>query len=200
VRLLRRDSLVVAVAAGLVLGLATRYVYELPYEWHWLAHVGVPWLAAAFAVGALGTRPARGALAGAVALTAAVVIYYLPSLVGIAHWSYASSAIGLGWIGFGIPGGALFGALGALYARGRARVIAAAVLTASFAAEAILFALIVHHPGRAGTYLLAAAMAAPFLLLRRMRERLLAVVVSAFLASAALIAEASVLLVARYVN
>jgi hypothetical protein len=43
-------------------------------------------------------------------------------------------------------------------------------------------------------------MAAPFLLLRRARDRLLAVVVSAFLASAALIAEASVLLVARYVN
>jgi hypothetical protein len=141
------DSLAVAIAAGLALGLATRYVYELPYEWHWLAHVGVPWLAAAFAVGALGTRPARGALNGAAALVAAVLIFYVPALVGIAHWSYASSAIGLGWAGFGLPGGALFGALGALYAGGRARVVSVSILTACFGAEAVLFALLVPHPG-----------------------------------------------------
>jgi hypothetical protein len=165
----RRDSLAVAIAAGLALGLATRYVYELPYAWHWLAHVGVPWLAAAFAVGALGRSPGRGAANGAAALVAAVVVYYMPSILGLTHASYASNPMGLGWMGVGVPGGALFGALGALYASGRARVTAASILAACFAGEAVLFALLVSRPGRAGTYLLAVAMALPFLLLRRGR-------------------------------
>jgi hypothetical protein len=190
----------VALAAGLVLGLVTWYVWELPRHWHWLAQVGVPWLAAAFAVGALARDPRRGALNGAAALVAAVVSYYAPALLGVGPWAYPASPVGLWWIAVGVPGGALFGALGALYARGRARVMATAVLTACFAGEAVLFALLVHHPGRAGTYLLAVAMALPFLLLRRARERLLALVLSAVLACAALVAEGSVFVLTRYVG
>jgi uncharacterized protein DUF6518 len=196
----RRDSLTVALAAGLALGVATRYVYELPGEWHWLAKVGVPWLAAAFAVGALARRPARGALHGAAALVAATVIYYLPALIGLTHTTYASNPVGLGWIAIAVPGGGVFGALGCSYARGRARVLTASVLTAAFAGEAILFALLVQHPGRAGTYLLAVAIALPFLLLDRARERIAALAASAFLAGAALIAEGGVFLVTRYVG
>jgi Family of unknown function (DUF6518) len=196
----QRDSLIVAGAAGLVLGLATRYVWELPREWHWLAKVGVPWLAAAFAVGVLARDARRGAVNGAAALVAAVAIYYAPSIVGLTHTSYASNPVGLGWIFVGAPGGGLFGMLGALYARGRARVIAASVLSACFAGEAVLFALLVQHPGRAGTYLLAAAMALPFLLLRRARERLTAVAAGAVLAGAALVAEGGVFVITRYVG
>jgi hypothetical protein len=196
----RRDSPTVALAAGLALGLVTRYVYELPHEWHWLARVGVPWLAAAFAIGALARRPGRGALNGAVGLVAATVVYYVPSILGLTRIVYEASPVGLGWLAVAVPGGAAFGALGSTYTRGRARVIAVAVLTASFAGEAILFALLVPHPGRAGTYLLAAAMALPFLLLRRASERLRALAASAVLAGAALIAEGGVFVVTRYVG
>ncbi|HKP90922.1 MAG TPA: DUF6518 family protein [Thermoleophilaceae bacterium] len=199
-RLPRRDSILTAVVAGLVLGLATRYVWELPREWHWLAKVGVPWLAAAFAVGALTREPRRGAVNGAAALVAAVVVYYLPAILGLTHTSYASNPVGLGWIGVGAPGGALFGALGALYAAGRARVVATTVLAAALGGEAILFALLVPSPGRPGTYLLAAAIAVPFLLLRRARERALAVCGTALLAGAAVVAEGGVFAVTRYVG
>jgi hypothetical protein len=81
-----------------------------------------------------------------------------------------------------------------------AGVFAASVLAASFAGEAVLFALLVHHPGRAGTYRLAVAMALPFLMLRRARERFLAVVTTAFLAGVALVVEGGVFAVTRYVG
>ena len=194
----RRDSLAVAIAIGLVLGVATRYVYELPREWHWLAKVGVPWLAAAFAAGALARRPGRGALNGAAALVSATLIYY--AILALVQHAYYVSALGMGWIAVAVPGGAAFGALGASFARGRARVFAASVLAGSFAGEAVLFALLVHHPGRAGTYLLAVAMALPFLLLRRARERLQSVVTTAFVAGVALVVEGGVFAVTRYVG
>jgi hypothetical protein len=194
----RRDSLATALVAGALLGLATRYVYELPREWHWLAQVGVPWLAAAFAVGALARRPARGAVNGAAALVSATVVYY--AILAFVQHAYDVSPVGLGWLVVALPGGAAFGALGAVYAGGRARVLATALLAASFGGEAILFALLVHHPGRAGTYLLAAAMAVPFLLLRRARERLAAVGAAALLAGAAVVAEGGVFVATHYVG
>ena len=55
-------------------------------------------------------------------------------------------------------------------------------------------------PSRAGTYLLAVAMALPFLLLRRARERLLALTLSALLTGGALVAEGSLFVVTRYVG
>jgi Family of unknown function (DUF6518) len=197
-RLARRDSIVTAVVVGLVLGVATGFVYELPREWHWLAKVGVPWLAAAFFAGALARRPGRGAAFGAAALVTATLVYY--AILGLVQHAYEVSPVGLGWIVVAVPGGAAFGALGALYASGRARVLATSVLAASFGGEAVLFALLVHHPGRAGTYLLAAAMALPFLLLRLARERLLALGAAMVLAGAAVVAEGSVFVVTRYVG
>jgi hypothetical protein len=97
-----------------------------------------------------------------------------------------------------VPGGAAFGALGAVYAAGRARVLAASVLTAAFAGEAVLFALLVPAAGRPGTILLAIALALPFLLLRRARERALALAASALLAGAAVVAEGSVFVLTNY--
>jgi uncharacterized protein DUF6518 len=197
-RLPRRDSLTTAVVAGLALGVATRFVYELPREWHWLAKVGVPWLAAAFLVGALARRPARGAAFGAAALVAATVVYY--AILGLVQHAYEVSPVGLGWLVVAVPGGAAFGALGALWASGRARVLAVSVLAASFGGEALLFALLVPGPGRPGTYLLAAAMAVPFLLLRRARDRVVALGAGALLAGAAVVAEGGVFVVTRYVG
>ena len=194
----RRDSLLTAAAAGLVLGVATRLVYELPREWHWLAKVGVPWLAAAFLVGALARRPWRGAVLGATALVAATLVYY--AILGLVQHAYEVSPVGLGWLLVAVPGGAGFGALGALWASGRWRVVGVAVLAASFGGEAALFALLVPGPGRPGTYLLAAAMAVPFLLLRRARERLAALAAGALLAGAAVVAEGGVFVVTRYVG
>jgi hypothetical protein len=194
----RRDSVITAIAAGLVLGVATRFVYELPREWHWLSKVGVPWLAAAFFVGALARRPGRGAAFGAAALVAATLVYY--AILGLVQHAYDVSPVGLGWLAIAVPGGAAFGALGALWASGRARVPAVAVLAASFGGEAMLFALLVPGPGRPGTYLLATALAVPFVLLQRMRERLAAVGAAAVLAGAAIVAEGGVFFVTRYVG
>ena len=194
----RRDSLVVALAVGVVLGVATRYVYELPAEWRWLHRVGVPWLAVAFAVGALARRPGRGAVGGVVCLVAGVLVYY--AAIDLAHGPREVTPFALGWSAIAVPGGAAFGALGALYAGGRARVLASSVLTAAFVGEAVLFALLVPAAGRPGTILLAVALALPFLLLRRARERALALASSAVLAGAAVVAEGSVFALTKYVG
>jgi hypothetical protein len=129
---------------------------------------------------------------------APTLIYY--AILAFVQHAYEVSPVGLGWLLVAVPGGALFGALGALYASGRAPVVATSVLAASFGGEALLFALLVRSPGRAGTYLAAAAMALPFLMLRRWRERGLAVCAASVLAGVAVVAEGGVFVVTRYVG
>jgi hypothetical protein len=193
----RLDSLAFALVAGAALGIVTRFVYKLPHEWWWLAKVGVPWLAAAFAVGALTAHTRRGALYGAASLVSATLVYY--AILALVQHAYHVSVLGLGWLWIAVPGGAAFGALGSLWRGGRARVLAVGVLAAAFAGEALLFGLLVRHHGRAGTWLMAVAIAVPLILLHARSERMRAVVLAAALAGAALVAEGGVFVVTRYV-
>jgi hypothetical protein len=193
-----RDSLLFALAAGAVLGVATRLVYQLPHEWWWLAKVGVPWLAAAFAVGALARGARRGSLHGAAALVSATLVYY--AILALVQHAYGVSAVGLGWLPAAVVGGAAFGALGWLWKSGRAPVLAISILAASFAGEALLFGLLVRHHGRAGSWLFAVALAVPFVMLRARAQRARATVLAASLALAALALEGGVFVVTRYVG
>jgi hypothetical protein len=192
----RLDTLGFALGAGAALGIATRLVYQLPHEWWWLAKVGMPWLALAFAVGAACSRTRRGALHGAASLVSATLVYY--AILALVQHAYEVSPLGLGWLWIAVPGGAAFGALGSLWRTGRARVLAIGVLAASFAGEALLFGLLVHHHGRAGTWLLAVAIAVPLAMLPGRGERARAAVLAASLTGAALVAEGGVLVVTGY--
>lgn len=111
-----------------------------------LAELGAPWIAMAFATGALarlsssGRRPndgvsnavgsaVVGALAGAVCLVAATIVYYGPARTGRLDVAGAgSSAAVWAFVGSGI--GVLFGALGALWWSAPTRRQAAACLVA----------------------------------------------------------------------
>lgn len=192
------DSFAFALAAGALLGVATRLVYELPHEWWWLAKVGMPWLATAFAVATVTARPRRGALLGAAALVAATLVYY--AILGLVQHRYWVSPLGLGWLWVAVPGGALFGALGAAWRGGRLPVLSVAVLTASFAGEGLLFGLLVHHPGQAGTWLVAVALALPVAMLRGVSERVRALALAGVLAGAAIAAEGAVLVATSYIG
>ena len=123
-----------SVTLGAALGLGTRLVYYGPSEFLWLHKVGVPWLAAAFLVGALSHTWRSGGAHGALALVIAVVVYYEAPVAG------AGSHIGLGWIWIALPGGAAFGALGAMWRSSeRWRVPATALLVGAFLGEAMIW-------------------------------------------------------------
>jgi hypothetical protein len=133
-----RRALLVSVGAGVLLGVGTRFVYDLPREWWWLARVGGPWLAVAFGSG-LVTRKARdGALAGCVCLVTATLVYY--GIMALVQHSYETSPLGLAWLFVAVPAGLGFGALGAAVRSPALRVPASAALSAAFAAEAVLIA------------------------------------------------------------
>jgi hypothetical protein len=127
-----------AVGAGVVLGVSTRFVYELPREWWWLARVGGPWLVVAFGSGLVAHRVRDGALAGCVCLVTATVVYY--GIMALLQHSYETSPFGLGWLFVAVPAGLGFGALGAAARSPGLRAPASAALSAALAAEALLIA------------------------------------------------------------
>ena len=119
---------------GAALGIGTRLVYHGPTELLWLHKVGVPWLAAAFLVGALRPAVRAGAVHGALALVVAVVVYYE---VPVAD---SGSHIRLGWIWIAVPAGAAYGALGAAWRNHeRWRLAATAFLVGAFLGEAMIW-------------------------------------------------------------
>jgi hypothetical protein len=95
-----------------------------------------------------------------------------------------------------IPGGAFFGALGAAWSAGRARVQITALMSASFAGEAVIFHQLADPA--AVPYLIAAAGALPMLLVSRTEDRLRAVALALPLVLAAVLAEGSVFLATGY--
>lgn len=184
-------------AVGVALGVATRLSYDLTVQWSWIAQAGVPWLATSFGCGALVRSPRRGFVHGAAVLVVATLVYYaMLALEG----HYGGSPLGLLWLGPSVALGAPFGWLGGLYGAGRARVAAVSVLAGCFAGEGLLFGLLLSHHGRAGTVLLAVAIALPFVLLRGTWERLRGLALSAWVAFAAAVGEAALLVVTRYVH
>jgi hypothetical protein len=163
-----RRALGIGVGAGLVLGLATRLVYELPREWWWLAKVGGPWLAVAFGSGLTLRKPRNGALAGGVCPVVATLVYY--SIMLLQH-TYEASPLGLAWLLVAVPAGLVFGALGSAARNPSVRIPAAATLSAAFAAEAVLTA---DRSSVGPGALLVAALVMPLALGRSHREQGLA--------------------------
>jgi hypothetical protein len=106
-----KRSLLIAVGAGIVLGAGTRFVYELPREWWWLARVGGPWLAFAFGTGLTTRKAVNGAVAGCACLVTATLVYY--GIMGLLQHAYETSPLGLAWLFVAVPTGLGFGALGA---------------------------------------------------------------------------------------
>jgi hypothetical protein len=131
-----RRTLLVAVGAGVLLGVGTRFVYDLPREWWWLAQVGGPWLAAAFGAGLMAKKLPDGALAGSACLVTATLVYY--GIMAFLQHAYDASPLGLAWLFVAVPAGLGFGALGAAARNPELRVPASAALSAAFAAEAVL--------------------------------------------------------------
>jgi hypothetical protein len=179
--------------AGILLGVGTRYAHDLPPEWHWLAKVGVPWLVVAFAVGAARRGALRGALEGTLSLVLAIVVYY-----GIRPHH---SPLGLWWLVAAVPGGLAFGALGALWRSRRADVLAAAIVSASLAAEAVIFALFMgDDDALAAPVLFATAAGAPVALVHGGRRRAEAVALACTLTAVAIVAEVFVIRATGYVS
>jgi hypothetical protein len=132
-------TVLVAIAAGIAFGAAMRLSRHASAPIPKIGSLGVPWLAVAFAVGALERERRRGAWAAALALVAAVATYYFSEWLveGRATFGYALR-MGVLWsLGAALAGGC-FGALGSAW---RARVgstIAVAVISGAFAGEALL--------------------------------------------------------------
>jgi Family of unknown function (DUF6518) len=107
--------------------------------------LGAPWLLAGFAVGALWKHPAGGALAGAVALSGATLVYYVVQLALVEHVrALDTGVIAVGWAAAAAGAGAAMGVLGSVWRSDAGssllRTAAAAAPAAALAGEAILLA------------------------------------------------------------
>jgi hypothetical protein len=168
----------VAVALGLVLGGAGQLAPDLEPRLYWAVALGVPWLVAAFAAGALlGTR-ACGAVAGATALVVGTLAYYAlrvglggGGLLGQDGFVLRGAPIVIGWCAAALLSGAVFGLAGALWRRGgtSANVFGTALVSGALVGEALL--LTQEWTGRGARLVLAAelalGLALPFVLARR---------------------------------
>lgn len=128
-------------ALGVVLGVVARVARAVP-DATWWASLGGPWLAMAFAAGALAPGRRRAALAGATAIVAGTVTYYIlmAAMAGAASARYAVAMI-VAWSLAGAAIGAFFGRAGAAWRRGRAafaRTAGAATLGGALIGEALL--------------------------------------------------------------
>jgi hypothetical protein len=177
-----RRTLLIAVGSGALLGVGTRFIYELPHEWWWLARVGGPWLAVAFGTGLVARRTRDGALAGCVCLVTATLVYY--GIMALLQHAYEESPLGLTWLFVAVPAGLGFGALGAAARAPALRVPASAALSAAFAAEAVLTA---NRSAVGPAALLVAALLVPLAAARGHRDQALVFTwaAAAFVAAAA---------------
>ena len=182
-----------AILFGAALALVTRYCRHFPGDFDWIQRVGVPWLGVAFAAGVSVGRERDGAAVGCLALVTATLLYYADASL---HGVYGYSPLGIGWLAVAIPGGAVFGALGAAWSSGRRQIAIAALMSACFAGEALLFARFADPV--AAPYLMATAALLPIVLLRGSRARLRAIALSVPLVAATVMAEASVFVATGY--
>ncbi len=134
---------------GVLVGVAARYAHTLPGEAYWLASLGGPWLAAAFAAGALARTRGEAIAAGAVAIVAGTLAYY--SVFALHHAVSELSlptqgmrygaAMAVAWSAAGLAIGGGFGAAGFVWRRGGRSVAAAAgaaALAGALIGEALL--------------------------------------------------------------
>jgi hypothetical protein len=181
-----------AVVAALGLGVAARYAAgagliaragpiaePVGKLGPWLIALGAPWLAVAWALGALARRVDAGAIAGALALAGGTGAWYAFTV-----WELGRTALGyalpvsMAWAAAALVAGAAFGAAGALWRSGEtdlARALGAAVLAACLIGEAVL--LETTWGGRAARAVLTAellvGLAVPVVLLRGRRRALM---------------------------
>jgi Family of unknown function (DUF6518) len=178
-----------ALAAAAVLGVAGRVAVHagasLPHGHainaigHTAVALGAPWLAVAWAVGAVAGSRARGAAGGAAALMLGTGGWYLLTVTAAAigwqqsGWAAASYAapVAVAWGAVALGAGAVFGFAGAAWRDGNGLVRSAAValLSGALAGEAVL--LLQEWSGRAAHVVLAAEFAAGFGLLALGRRR-----------------------------
>jgi hypothetical protein len=183
-----------AILFGTALGLTTRYGSQFPGDFDWVHRVGVPWLAVGFAA-ALGVpRGRHGATLGALSLVTAILVYY--AALAFLQGAYDSSPLGIAWLVFAGPGGAAFGALGSRWSAGRERVTIAALLSACFAGEALIFYRFADPA--AAPYLLTTATLLPLVMLGRTGERLRAMALAIPFLALTVVAEVSVFLATGY--
>ena len=175
----------VALGAALALGFAGRVAVHaadrLPHgealvpTGRLAVALGGPWLAAAWAIGALVGSRARGARFGAAALGIGTAAWYLLTVVadGRSALGYALP-VAAAWMPVALGAGGLFGFAGAAWSDGTPRVRAASVagLAGALAGEALLMAS--EWSGRAAERVLTLEFVAALgvLLLARRRETL----------------------------
>ncbi|HEY8582332.1 MAG TPA: DUF6518 family protein [Capillimicrobium sp.] len=162
----------------------------------WAVALGAPWLAVAWAIGALARRPAPAVAAGALVLAGGTWAWYALTVwtLGRRGLAYAMP-VALWWTVAAVAAGAAFGLAGALWRSspvGWARALGVAVLAGALIGEAMLLQFL--WDGRAARVVLTAevlaGVLAPALLLRRARDLLpLALVLTAVIAVAAAGAE-----------
>jgi len=159
-------TVLLAVAIGLLVGVAGQTGPDLHPALRWVVALGVPWLVAAFAAGAMLGNRARGALAGATALVIGTLVYYAlrVGLGGggpLGHgFALAGAPVVAGWCVAAAGGGAVFGLAGALWRRGGpvATVTGSALVGGALVGEALLLGQ--EWSGRGAQLVLAAELAA----------------------------------------
>lgn len=155
---------------------------------HAAVALGAPWLATAWAVGALSGSRTRGALAGGLALALGTAGWYLltVAVVGPAAAAYAVP-VAAAWGSVALAAGAAFGLAGAAWREGGrlAEAVAVAALAAPLAGEAALLGA--QWTGRAAQAVLAAEVIAAFALLFAARRRAPLLLTAALFALGALV-------------
>jgi hypothetical protein len=168
-----RRPLLLALVAAAGLGLAGRIAVHagaaLPHGaaigavGHTAVALGAPWLAVAWAVGAMAGSRLRGAAGGGAALVLGTGGWYLLSIAAAASgWAAVSYAVPVAaaWGVVSLGAGSLFGLAGAAWRDGSrlARSASVALLSGALAGEALL--LMREWSGRAADAVLAAELAA----------------------------------------
>ena len=162
-------SALIAIVAGVALGAAMRGMRYADAPVPRIAALGVPWLAVAFAVGALEREKWLAMRTAAASLVLAVGVYYVLEAPVEGHTSLRyAAAMAVAWSLAAVVVGAVFGRLGAAWRQWRS-TFASAALGGAFVGEAMLL-LVVWRTDAAYTVLmceLLVGIALPIALARR---------------------------------
>lgn len=187
---------------GTALGLASRASDLLPREVGWIGNLGAVWLAVAFAVGARAGSRGDAALAGAATLTLAALVHYTSARVlrhglDIDLFRFPVTQ----WIVIGATLGAVFGAVGCSGRAPAVRAWAIGTLAATFGAEA-LYLFLRDEPNAvvlAAPLEIVAFVVLPVVLLRGVRDRVVAALTSVAIAPVGTVVILGVVAVVRRV-